>query len=703
MLTISDYRATIRKRHSKNVKTVKSMINIITVITLLISLLSGTSDAAANLIIMREDADFLGYVDYDANGTPEIIIKTTDILIYSEDRELLFTIPSDGRAFSWWTVSTTYDGDTIGNAGGIEYTFKNGKPTFEDIPNYLPGYIADKTVAYTIGALDYPDTDFETGKAKEDYEALKEQIDYAEKVSEGNGYFVILNIEHGERQLIRIATYEPGITVNDVNYEDFGNAIIDFCISKYFDSDSERQEPTLVLITKPFFATSPHFDLYFITDHGPINPLPMSLWIYHGADGESIYVNAITAHNTPNGYYSHGLGSFYTQELYRFYRDGDTLIEYGGIDLPLEEFKKIAGSDSALARIAADEATIVNILYRSNNYVNINCTIEDEAETLCTYYTYRLNTYEFLDPKTRTMKTAYSLDEESLDAGYGMYLTSILADYDVDSVLYPSALPDFSVRPENITIRGHEIPLDCTEIMLINPDAPATPAIKNAIEITDGLNKDDISALKKLTGLKNLALFNVGVSDTEFLKTFTKLRYLNLDFNSIEDISFVSEMPYLKTLSLSHNPVSDITPLVKCYSLSGLDLSFTKVTSAELIPMSVNRLSLQSTGLDDLDRLKKLFFLNYLDISKNNVSDISVIKRFKYLEEFCAADNKITNIDVLANSDIDIIRMTGNNITDFSPLFTLWLNNPREIHMDFDDETAQKLREELQTCLVENY
>jgi hypothetical protein len=682
-------------------KTVIRMKNIITTITLILSLLSGAAPSPANMLIMREEANFLGYVDYDANGTPEIIIQTTDILIYNEDWELLFTIPSDGTPILWWSVTNTYDGYTIGNAGGIEYTFTDGKPTFEDIPNYLPGWCMDETVVYTIGAVDHPDVDFESGKAKEDYEALHEQVLYAEKVSEGRGYYIMLNIEHGKRQLFRINSNESGININGENFKSYGGAIIDYSISKYYDSDPERQEPSLALIFEPGPATNPTFELCFLTDHGVIYPLPTAFGIYHGADEESIYAYAKTAHNTPNGYYSHGIGSFYTQELYRFYRDGDELIEYGGMDLPLEKFKKIAGSDNALARIAADEAKIENILYRSNNYININCTIEGETETLCTYYTYRLNTYEFIDKKTHTMKTAYSLDEDSLDKSYGMYLPSILADYDVDNVLYPSKLPDFEVRPENITIRGHEIPLDCTEIMIINPDAPATPDIKNAIEITDDLNEDDINALTKLTELKKLALFNTGVSNADFLKAFGKLRYLNLDYNNIEDIDFVSQMPYLEDLTLSYNPVSDISPLEKCYRLSGLDLSFTKVKNTELIPMGVSRLSLQSTELESVECLEKLFYLTHLDISKNSISDISVIKRFKYLNEFCAADNKITDINALTESNIYIIRMTENNITDFSPLYTL--NYPDEIHMDFDDETVKKLKKEYPNCIVSIY
>jgi hypothetical protein len=425
--------------------------------------------------------------------------------------------------------------------------------------------------------------------------------------------------------------------------------------------------------------------------------------MYNGADNESIFADVETNHLTPTGEVPKGwMNNSNSTETYRFYRDGDKLVEYGGIDLPLDYFKKLDGSEEMLSQIAADGVKIENLLYRSNNNVNINCTTNDElGNTICKYYTFKLNVDEFTDSETSALKKVYSIDFDSVENWYGKFLPSIFQYKGYGVVLYPTRLPDFEVRAETVTIRGQKIPLNCTEIMIINNDIPSVPVYKNVIEITDTLSEDDINALKKLTHLRKIALLNLEISDAEFLNTFTKLETLQLDYNSIENIDFVSNMPFLDSLSLSFNPVSDVSVLAESGMLSGLDLSHTKVINIDNLPLYLSRLSLQNTGIESIDGIENLIFLTYLDICKNEISDITPIKDLHYLEEFYASNNNIENIEVLTGKHIEILGMTGNKITDFSPLFTF--DYPKELHMDFDDETIEKLLEHYQHCIVLPY
>jgi hypothetical protein len=72
--------------------------------------------------------------------------------------------------------------------------------------------------------------------------------------------------------------------------------------------------------------------------------------------------------------------------------------------------------------------TITNILYRGNEEVNINCTIEKDGEIWCYYYTYSLND-----------KNEIELD--SLVTQYGKYYPSILEENEIHTVEYPEKLP----------------------------------------------------------------------------------------------------------------------------------------------------------------------------------------------------------------------------------------------------------------------
>jgi hypothetical protein len=390
-------------------------------------------NAKIKAIIDRDNTDFLGYFDYNMDSTPELVIREKDTKIYSETGELIFTFPSPKNNVIVWYVSQNINGEIIGSVEGYDYIIKNGKPVSYSGDGPEGVIWRENIVYYTLGVTDYSDEEYASGKAKVDVYRLLSQAKYLEPERNGNGYFALLNKHHGITQIVGISSIIDGIFVNGnlVPFSD-NNGTIDFYIAPEFDSDPERGEDTLILVTSGYGGNTVHTEVpVFITDDDYI-ALPSGDYgfgnYFHVEDGY-ISITAIGSNFQPSGLFpSSWLGHAVTLEEYFFYRKGDELIEYGAIDFPLEKFKKMRGSEAVLKRISDDEMTITNILYRGNNYVNINCTKEEGGEIWCYYYAYSLND-----------KNEIELD--SLVTQHGKYYPSILEENGIYTVEYPENLP----------------------------------------------------------------------------------------------------------------------------------------------------------------------------------------------------------------------------------------------------------------------
>jgi hypothetical protein len=387
---------------------------------------------AATVPKTESDSNFLGYFDYDMNGIPEVVMRDSYTKIYGENGKLLFIFPAPKNDIIVWYVCKNSDGDIIGSVEGYDYIIKNGKP--ESYSGEGPKGVVwmENRVYYTLGATDYPDEDYASGKAKTDTLKLLSQAKYLEPEGWGNGYFALLNIEHGKTQIVGYSSSGDGIFINGNSVPFDGNGYLYFYINPAFDSDPERAEDSLVLITRGYGGNIIHPEVpAFITDDDNI-ALPngnYGIGNSFGVEDGDISVEAIGSNFQPSGEYPNEWASHaYTFEKYFFYRRGDALIEYGAIDFPLMKFIKLKGGTDVLKRISADEMTLTNILYRLNNYVNINCTKEEDGEIWCYYYSYHLND-----------KNEIELD--SLVTQNGKYYPSILAKEGIDTVEYPEKLP----------------------------------------------------------------------------------------------------------------------------------------------------------------------------------------------------------------------------------------------------------------------
>ena len=135
----------------------------------------------------------------------------------------------------------------------------------------------------------------------------------------------------------------------------------------------------------------------------------------------------------------------------------------------------------------------------------------------------------------------------------------------------------------------------------------------------DGLNVDDLSALKDFTELQILSLKGNHISDITPLQELTALQELRLDGSSVSDLAPLSELKALQILSLAHNDVAVLTPLAGCSALRELNLNGNAISdlSALRYLSSLERLELADNQIVDLSALYDLSSLKTLDLRGN--------------------------------------------------------------------------------------
>ena len=110
-------------------------------------------------------------------------------------------------------------------------------------------------------------------------------------------------------------------------------------------------------------------------------------------------------------------------------------------------------------------------------------------------------------------------------------------------------------------------------------------------------------------------------------------------------------------LNLSGNRITDISAL-------------SEMENTVLLYLNKNRIA-------DISCLKNMVKLQTLKIDQNKITDISVIEHLPELKHMYVAQNAIADISPLAgmNSGIYFGDLSGNQITDLSPLYDTVLDN----------------------------
>jgi len=167
----------------------------------------------------------------------------------------------------------------------------------------------------------------------------------------------------------------------------------------------------------------------------------------------------------------------------------------------------------------------------------------------------------------------------------------------------------------------------------------------------------DLSFVRELPGLVELALPGNRVEQLDALQGLTSIEILDLSSNAISDISTLSSLPNLYRLDLSSNAIADISPL------AGLS--------------RMKELRLRGNVIADLSPLGWLSKLWDLDLGNNRVTNLLPLTGLPKLTILCVAANGISDIAALAQMPgLEEIDLSWNQIADLSPLVGLeWLGD----------------------------
>ena len=199
----------------------------------------------------------------------------------------------------------------------------------------------------------------------------------------------------------------------------------------------------------------------------------------------------------------------------------------------------------------------------------------------------------------------------------------------------------------------------------------------------------DITTLADLKILTHLDLSKCEqVGNIKALENLKKLDYLNLSKMILRDITPIANLSNLKYLDLHTDLISDITPVGKLTNLQYLDLSINKFDDiapiANLTQLRYLNLSdLSGIGgrsisfvLKNIESLKKLKNLIYLDLRSNNIDNVESLRDLKNLVYLDLSINNIKDLRPLKDlTNLKYLYLQNNNIADITPLEKLILLN----------------------------
>ncbi|KAL4510036.1 hypothetical protein ABPG72_010229 [Tetrahymena utriculariae] len=131
----------------------------------------------------------------------------------------------------------------------------------------------------------------------------------------------------------------------------------------------------------------------------------------------------------------------------------------------------------------------------------------------------------------------------------------------------------------------------------------------------------------------------------EIFSQMVNLKYLSMEMNHIRFLAYFDNMQSLQQLNLSMNRIVKVDQLNSCKNLRLINLSMNYIEEVEDLQLPyLEQLYLQGNKLTRLPSFQYLPRLRYLDISKNELSDINPIlsqKALNYLEKLICSYNRI--------------------------------------------------------------
>jgi len=182
-----------------------------------------------------------------------------------------------------------------------------------------------------------------------------------------------------------------------------------------------------------------------------------------------------------------------------------------------------------------------------------------------------------------------------------------------------------------------------------------------------------LSGLEHLSNLRQLTIYNVGVTDFSPLAGLTGFKSVHFTNCKTIDLASLSTLPHLDNLRLKDCDVS----LVNLSNLTGLrQLSITDIRINDVsqlsFPSGLWSLHLQNNSISDIPQLSNLANLMSLSIIENQINDITPLSELPELSRLCSldlAENRIRDITSLATLEgLNSLDLSGNHISTIDVL-----------------------------------
>lgn len=205
------------------------------------------------------------------------------------------------------------------------------------------------------------------------------------------------------------------------------------------------------------------------------------------------------------------------------------------------------------------------------------------------------------------------------------------------------------------------------------------------------IDNDKINDLPSNENLKSLLLSNNHISSLDFLSKF-KLQALDISYTDITDLSELEDNEYAESiLSLNVSGINNIQGIERLPLLNALILDncnsvdFTVISNLNnLMTLSLNNSNI--TTIEDLSDLSKLYNLS---LDNNPNIDLSSIKDINSLESISLQNCEITDIlDILSNTSLTSIYLNNNNIENINLLSEI---EDRYIYIDFSNNKIKSI------------
>lgn len=194
-----------------------------------------------------------------------------------------------------------------------------------------------------------------------------------------------------------------------------------------------------------------------------------------------------------------------------------------------------------------------------------------------------------------------------------------------------------------------DVTIDCAKI------AKELPELQNLVII--GCDVSNLSSLSKMKSLKWLSLHNnEGAESLAFLKNMTgltKFKYTNLNCKGIKSVSYLKKLTELE-LDVNASAAEDLSPVKGLKKLKKLTVD---------------------GGFKNLEPLKNLTALEYVDVASGSLQDISGLYGLKKLKTVNLGDcHSVTGKEIVKLTQITSLGLDCMDISDLEELAVMsWL------------------------------